>query len=123
MVYDEYKFVSKQEVYELGCENLINTKMLKEYMHGYLMHLRLYNKLRAKVDAVDYQSKIQVQVDKDLNKTLPIRVEKVIEPVKEDNRFAVSMKSDPDFEINRLSEDYMIRHPHLKKELMKEKDQ
>ena len=29
MVYDDYKFVSKQEVYELGCENLINTKMLK----------------------------------------------------------------------------------------------
>ncbi len=68
VVYDEYKFVSKQEVYELGCENLINTKMLKEYMHGYLMHLRLYNKLKAKVDAVDYQSKLQAQVDKDLNK-------------------------------------------------------
>lgn len=50
-------------------------------MHGYLMHLRLYNKLRAKVDAVDYQAKIQAQVDKDLNKTLPARVEKVTEPV------------------------------------------
>lgn len=78
MVYDEYKFVSKQEVYELGCENLINTKMLKEYMHGYLMHLRLYNKLKAKVDAVDYQSKVQTQVEKDLNKSLPTRVEKVV---------------------------------------------
>ncbi len=33
------------------------------------------------------------------------------------------MKSNPDFEINRLSEDYMIRHPHLKKDLMKEKEQ
>lgn len=31
-------------------------------MHGYLMHLRLYSKLKAKVDAVDYQSKIQAQV-------------------------------------------------------------
>lgn len=38
------------------------------------MHLRLYNKLKSKVDAVDYQSKVQIQVDKDLNKTLPTRV-------------------------------------------------
>ena len=43
-------------------------------MHGYLMHLRLYNKLKAKVDAVDYQSKLQAQLDKDLSKTLPTRV-------------------------------------------------
>lgn len=48
--------------------------MLKEYMHGYLMHLRLYNKLKTKVDAVDYQSKVQAQVEKDLNKSLPTRV-------------------------------------------------
>jgi hypothetical protein len=48
--------------------------MLKEYMHGYLMHLRLYNKLKAKVDAVDYQSKLQAQLDKDLSKTLPTKV-------------------------------------------------
>ncbi len=52
--------------------------MLKEYMHGYLMHLRLYNKLKSKVDAVDYQSKVQAQVEKDLTKALPTRVEKVV---------------------------------------------
>jgi hypothetical protein len=50
--------------------------MLKEYMHGYLMHLRLYNKLKAKVDAVDYQNKIQAQVDKNLIKSIPTRIEK-----------------------------------------------
>lgn len=50
-------------------------------MHGYLMHLRLYNKLKAKVDAVDYQSKVQAQVQKDLTKALPTRVQKVQEKV------------------------------------------
>jgi hypothetical protein len=50
--------------------------MLKEYMHGYLMHLRLYNKLKAKVDAVDYQNKIQAQFDKNLTKSMPTRIEK-----------------------------------------------
>lgn len=48
--------------------------MLREYMHGYLMHLRLYNKLKSKVDAVDYHAKLQAQVDKDLTKLLPTRV-------------------------------------------------
>lgn len=42
------------------------------------MHLRLYNKLKSKVDAVDYQSKVQAQVEKDLTKALPTRVEKVV---------------------------------------------
>lgn len=29
--------------------------------------------------------------------------------------------NDPDFQINKYSEDYMLRHPHLKKQLQKEK--
>ena len=53
MVYDEYKFVSKQEVQELGCENLINTRMLREHMHGYLMHEKLYNKFRDQIENAD----------------------------------------------------------------------
>ena len=61
-------------------------------MHGYLMHLRLYNKLKAKVDAVEYQNKVQAQVEKDLSKSMPTRVEKVVAPVQEDNRFASMMK-------------------------------
>jgi hypothetical protein len=35
-------------------------------MHGYLMHLRLYNKLKDKVDSGTYGSKVQKQVDKQL---------------------------------------------------------
>jgi ribosome biogenesis protein ENP2 len=54
MVYDEYKFVTKQEIFELGCTNLIGTKMLKEYMHGYLMHLKLYNKFQDKLQMINY---------------------------------------------------------------------
>jgi hypothetical protein len=35
-----------------------------------------------------------------------------------DDRFKV-VAEDPDYEINRFSEDYMLRHPHLKKQLQK----
>lgn len=44
-------------MFELGCDNLINSRLLKEYMHGYLMHLKLYNRMRSKFEAVDVQSR------------------------------------------------------------------
>jgi len=37
----------------------------------------------------------------------------------EDSRFQIG--NNPDYEVNRFSEDYMLRHPHLKKQLEKEK--
>lgn len=36
-----------------------------------------------------------------------------------DDRFKIA--DNPDFEVNRFSDDYMLRHPHLKKQLQKEK--
>ena len=38
----------------------------------------------------------------------------------EDGRFKMAH---PDFEVNRHSEEYMIRHPHLRKQLEREKQQ
>ena len=35
-----------------------------------------------------------------------------------DSRFKMT---NSDFEINKFSEEYMLRHPHLKKQLMKQK--
>ena len=64
MVYNEYKFVTKQEVFELGCTNLLGTKMLKEYMHGYLMHLRLYNKVKGKLELINYNQSRSNRVTK-----------------------------------------------------------
>ena len=64
MIYDEYKFVSKQEVEDLGCENLINTRMLKEHMHGFLMHDKLYNKLKDKIESANITDMLKSKVDK-----------------------------------------------------------
>lgn len=44
-VYDEFKFVSHDELERLDALHLLDTKMVKQYMHGYLMHLKLYQKL------------------------------------------------------------------------------
>ena len=68
IVYDEYKFVSKNEVSELGCSNLIGTKFLKEYLHGYLMHLKLYSKLKDKIDLINYKSERDRKVESEVMK-------------------------------------------------------
>ncbi|KAM3571815.1 hypothetical protein VYU27_006153 [Nannochloropsis oceanica] len=46
-VYDDYKFVTRQEVEELNASNLIGTPLLRGYMHGFFMDAALYAKLQA----------------------------------------------------------------------------
>ena len=43
-VYDDYKFVTKQELDDLGLDHLIGSNLLRAYMHGYFMDARLYRK-------------------------------------------------------------------------------
>jgi ribosome biogenesis protein ENP2 len=54
-VYEDYKFVTKAEIEELGATALIGTKMLKGYMHGYFMEMKLYSKLRAVSKPFEYE--------------------------------------------------------------------
>ena len=46
-LYDDYKFVDRQELQSLGMDHLIGTSTLKPYMHGFFVDLRLYTKARA----------------------------------------------------------------------------
>ena len=48
-VYDEFKFLSYEDLEKLNCTNLIGSKLLKSYLHGYLMHIKLYQKLYSKI--------------------------------------------------------------------------
>ncbi|PAV76009.1 hypothetical protein WR25_03989 isoform A [Diploscapter pachys] len=43
-VYDDYMFVTKEQLDELGLSALIGTPTLRAYMHGFLIDARLYNK-------------------------------------------------------------------------------
>ncbi|GAA6001588.1 hypothetical protein JCM10207_006741 [Rhodosporidiobolus poonsookiae] len=47
LLYDDYKFVDRQEIEDLNLTHLIGTDTLKPYMHGYFVDLRLYTKARA----------------------------------------------------------------------------
>ncbi|BGP16521.1 hypothetical protein JCM10213_001140 [Rhodosporidiobolus nylandii] len=47
LLYDDYKFVDRQELEDLNLQHLMGTDTLKPYMHGYFVDLRLYTKARA----------------------------------------------------------------------------
>ena len=54
-VYEDFKFVTKSEVEEIGATGLIGTPMLRAYMHGFFMEMKLYNKLRAVSKPFEYE--------------------------------------------------------------------
>ncbi|XP_049849680.1 nucleolar protein 10-like [Schistocerca gregaria] len=62
-VYQDYKFVTREELERLGIEKLIGTPYLRGYMHGYFIHAKLYSKLYqvAKPDKYEEYLKKQVQ--------------------------------------------------------------
>ena len=54
-MYEDYRFLTEQEVRSLGVDNLIGTPLLRGYMHGYFVDTKLYNKLRAVADLDSYE--------------------------------------------------------------------
>ena len=46
-VYDNYKFVTRRQLEALELDNLIGTPMLRAYMHGYFVDVRLYRKAQS----------------------------------------------------------------------------
>ena len=46
-VYEDYQFVTRDQLVDWGCDHLIGTNVLKAYMHGYFIHAKLYARLIA----------------------------------------------------------------------------
>ncbi|TYH09939.1 hypothetical protein ES288_A07G137500v1 [Gossypium darwinii] len=45
-IYDNYKFLTKEDLEKLNLTNLIGTNLLRAYMHGFFIDFRLYKKAR-----------------------------------------------------------------------------
>mmetsp|Transcript_3098 Transcript_3098/g.4768 ORF Transcript_3098/g.4768 Transcript_3098/m.4768 type:complete len:732 (+) Transcript_3098:125-2320(+) len=127
--YEDYKFLTRAEVEDLGASGLIGTPMLKGYMHGFFIEMGLYSKLRAVSKPFEYeehrkarirdkieerrQSRINAQkrlpkVNKQLAekfmKTAP-SADKIV-----DDRFAALFKRE-EFEQDVESHEYRLRNP------------
>lgn len=73
-VYEDFKFVTRQEVDELGAAGLIGTPMLRGYMHGFFMQMKLYNKLRAVSKPFEYEEYRKKKVKDTIEKSRSSRI-------------------------------------------------
>lgn len=66
-VYDDYKFVTRQEIKSFGLDHMIGTPLLKAYMHGFFMDARLHAKVKAIAQPFAYdqyrKEKIQAKIE------------------------------------------------------------
>ncbi|GFP81275.1 nucleolar protein 10 [Phtheirospermum japonicum] len=58
-IYDDYKFVTKEELAKLNLTNLIGTNLLRAYMHGFFVDYRLYKKAQSLAEPFAYESYIE----------------------------------------------------------------
>lgn len=137
-IYNEYKFLTREELEAIKSSDLIGSKFVQSYMHGFIMKAKLYNKLKDKSQPFDYQAykedQIQTKLNKELqkdkifSKTQKSKVnEKLVDNIKkgaekdgsrakvrmnllEDDRFKDLMEDD-EFERDETNEDYILRNP------------
>jgi len=54
-MYDDYRFVTREELDRLGMSHLVGSNMLRAYMHGFFVDNRLYGKAKAIAEPFSYE--------------------------------------------------------------------
>jgi ribosome biogenesis protein ENP2 len=138
-VYEDYKFITKIEVEELGASGLIGTPMLRGYMHGFFIEMGLYNKLRAVSKPFEYEEHKKAKIRQKLEEKRQSRInaqkrlpkfnqqlaEKILKNKNDDrggdtgrmaagglvdDRFSALFDRE-EFEQDHTSSDYKLRNP------------
>jgi len=108
-VYDDYKFVTKSELETLGLANLVGTNVLRAYMHGYFMDIRLYKKAKLLNDPFNFEEFKNRKIKERLEAERENRV-KVVRKLP-----VVNTELDKNFEINPDSEEFRLLNPVVQK--------
>jgi len=61
-MYDDYKFVTREELKDLNLEHLVGTPLLRGYMHGYFMDARLHSRSKAVAAPDEYETYRKKQI-------------------------------------------------------------
>ncbi|NWX81489.1 NOL10 protein, partial [Nothoprocta pentlandii] len=143
-VYDDYKFVTRKDLENLGLAHLIGSSLLRAYMHGFFMDIRLYHKAKMMVNPFAYEEYRREKIRQKIEETRAQRVQlkklpkvnkelalKLIEEEEEqqatrkrkqknlpsllkDDRFKV-MFENPDFQVDEQSEEFRLLNPLVSK--------
>ncbi|XP_051138848.1 uncharacterized protein LOC127256742 [Andrographis paniculata] len=58
-IYDDYKFLTREDLARLNLTNLIGTDKLRAYMHGFFIDYRLYKMAQSRAEPFAYESYIE----------------------------------------------------------------
>lgn len=84
-IYENYKFVTNNDLERLGITNLIGSDLLRPYMHGYFMDIRLYNKVSSMAEPLGFEAwrkerlrtKMEERLGQRITRKMPTNLPKV----------------------------------------------
>ncbi|KAG8873215.1 hypothetical protein FRB97_006925 [Tulasnella sp. 331] len=104
-VYEDFKFVERSELHNLGLDHLVGTPALKPYMHGYFLSLKLYDAARMITNPFAYSEHREKLVQQKVEKLAESRIRSTkIHLPKE-------MFENPEFEVDVDSREYGMLNP------------
>lgn len=136
--YEDFKFVDQAELTRLNLGHLVGTPLLRPYMHGFFLSLKLYERARllahptafeeakqravqakmereaeSRVRSVQRAAKVgrHVQVNRDLAKKLASEAGDGDSLLK-DSRFQ-EMFTNPEFQVDETSREFALLHPSV----------
>ncbi|XP_054239390.1 nucleolar protein 10 isoform X3 [Indicator indicator] len=144
-VYDDYKFVTRKDLENLGLAHLIGSSLLRAYMHGFFMDIRLYHKAKMMANPFAYEEYRREKIRQKIEETRAQRVQlkklpkvnkelalKLIEEETEEQQATRKRKQknlpsllkddrfkvmfeNPDFQVDEQSEEFRLLNPLVSK--------
>uniref|UniRef100_A0A672R6J0 Nucleolar protein 10 n=1 Tax=Sinocyclocheilus grahami TaxID=75366 RepID=A0A672R6J0_SINGR len=139
-IYDDYKFVTHKDLENLGLTHLIGSPLLRAYMHGFFMDIRLYHKVKTMANPFAYEEyrkdRIRQKIEESraqrvqLKKLPKVNMDLAMKLMEEselstkkkkkkanlltDDRFKV-MFENPDYQVDVRSEEFRLLNPIVSK--------
>ncbi|KFP99451.1 Nucleolar protein 10, partial [Haliaeetus albicilla] len=144
-VYDDYKFVTRKDLENLGLSHLIGSSLLRAYMHGFFMDIRLYHKAKMMANPFAYEEYRREKIRQKIEETRAQRVQlkklpkvnkelalKLIEEEGEEQQVTRKRKQknlpsllkddrfkvmfeNPDYQVDEQSEEFRLLNPLVSK--------
>ncbi|KAJ3893575.1 NUC153 and WD40 repeat-containing nucleolar rRNA processing-related protein [Lentinula edodes] len=103
-VYEDFKFVERNELQKLGLDHLVGTPALKPYMHGYFISLKLYDTARVIANPFEYAEHRERMIRQKMDKLAETRIRsstKQVPGVKVNKMLAEKIQRDEERERKR----------------------
>ncbi|KAI8559180.1 hypothetical protein RHMOL_Rhmol04G0153000 [Rhododendron molle] len=104
-IYDDFKFLTKEDLERLNLTNLIGTNLLRAYMHGFFIDYRLYKKAQALADPFAYDDYIEKRKQEKLEAERASRITIKRKLPKVNRILAARLLEDEEAENERKDED------------------